>query len=284
MKMTSDDLRDSINYTAQRTGFPSAVIEKDYYCSLVLKILYENEQLKNIFVFKGGTLLSKRYLNFFRMSEDLDFSIINSFCINRNERKKIATIFKTLIPFILKELNFKEVSPFQGYNESSHYNGIFSYNSVIGPTETIKFDVGLRGDLVLEPIESNLKTLLMSPISYEEIFPNITALTLSKKETYAEKFRAALTRDPYAIRDFFDVQKIFESDFDVWSEDFISLVREKIQLDPAANIDLTLEKKKKLDLQILTDLKPVLRFNEVFLIDKSWGFLQNFVHNLQEKN
>ena len=100
--MTPDDLRDFINYTAQRTGFTSSLIEKDYYCSLVLQILYKNEELKNLLLFKGGTLLAKGYFNFFRLSEDLDFSIVNSFCVNRNERKKIASIFKTIIPLILK--------------------------------------------------------------------------------------------------------------------------------------------------------------------------------------
>jgi len=279
MKMTSDDLRDAISYTAQRTGFSPSLIEKDYYCSLVLKILYEHNQLKNLLIFKGGTLLSKGFFNFFRLSEDLDFSISNNFCTNRNERKKIADIFKTMIPLVLKELNFKVVSPFRGYNESSHYNGIFGYDSVNGLPDTIKFDVALKGDLVHEPIGTNLKTLLMNPISNTAIFPNIFALALTKEEVYAEKFRAALTREPSAIRDFFDIEKILDSGFNIFEESFIELVKNKISFDSHANINLTLEKRKTLESQIITDLRPVLKLNEDFNLEKTWSS----IHDLTKK-
>ena len=181
----------------------------------------------------------------------------------------------------MKELNFKEVVPFRGYNESSHYNGIFGYDSVIGPPDTIKFDVGLRGDLILEPTETNLKTLLISSISNKEIFPNIVALTLTMEEVYAEKFRAALTREPCAIRDFFDVEKIIESGFNIFNENFISLVKKKINFDPSVKIDLTFEKRKNIDSQIDSDLKPVLMKGSKFSIEKSWSILSIFVEKLK---
>ena len=98
----------------------------------------------------------------------------------------------------------------------------------------------------------------MSPISDKEIFPYISALTLATEEVYAEKFRAALTRNPCAIRDFFDIEKIIESGFNVFNEGFIPLVKRKINFDPSVTIDLTLEKKKKINSQIESDLKPVL--------------------------
>ena len=270
MKMTSDDLRDAISYTAQRTGFSSSLIEKDYYCSLVLKILYEHDQLKNLLIFKGGTLLSKGFFNFFRLSEDLDFSISNNFCVSRNERKKIADIFKTLIPIVLKELNFKVVSPFRGYNESSHYNGIFGYDSVNGLPDTIKFDVALKGDLIHEPVATNLKTLLINPISNTAIFPNIFALALTKEEVYAEKFRAALTREPSAIRDFFDIEKVLNSGFNIFEDSFIKLVINKISFDNHVKIDVSHEKKKTLDAQIITDLRPVLKLKDEFNLENTW--------------
>ena len=281
MKMTSDDLRDAISYTAQRTGFSSSLIEKDYYCSLILKILYEHDQLKNLLIFKGGTLLSKGFFNFFRLSEDLDFSISNNFCVSRNERKKIADIFKTLIPIVLKELNFKVVSPFRGYNESSHYNGIFGYDSVNGLPDTIKFDVALKGDLVHEPIETNLKTILMNPISNAAIFPNIFALTLTKEEVYAEKFRAALTREPSAIRDFFDIEKILNSGFNIFEDSFIKLVINKIFFDNHVKIDVSLEKKKTLDAQIITDLRPVLKLKDEFNLESTWLHIYELAKKLE---
>ena len=49
-----------------------------------------------------------------------------------------------------QDLNLREVSAFRGFNESTQYNGIFGYDSLVGPSETIKFEVGFRGDLMLK--------------------------------------------------------------------------------------------------------------------------------------
>ena len=65
--------RDALTRTASDTGFSARLIEKDYYCSVLLKdlaVLYGQG-----LVFKGGTCLSKVHADFFRLSEDLDFSI-----------------------------------------------------------------------------------------------------------------------------------------------------------------------------------------------------------------
>ncbi len=63
--------QEALTYTASTTGFRSLLIEKDYYCSLVLQDLEDHFHLG--LVFKGGTCLSKVHLDFYRLSEDLDF-------------------------------------------------------------------------------------------------------------------------------------------------------------------------------------------------------------------
>ena len=65
--------QEALTYTASTTGFRSLLIEKDYYCSLVLQDLEDHFHLG--LVFKGGTCLSKVHLDFYRLSEDLDFVI-----------------------------------------------------------------------------------------------------------------------------------------------------------------------------------------------------------------
>ena len=64
--------REALSYTQVATGFGARLVEKDYYCSLVLEDLLAvtNPQ----WVFKGGTCLSKVHSDFYRMSEDLDFA------------------------------------------------------------------------------------------------------------------------------------------------------------------------------------------------------------------
>ena len=53
-----DEFKNAVMYTADKVKMSPAVIEKDYYVTLVLKGL--NERLLFI-VFKGGTSLSKCY-------------------------------------------------------------------------------------------------------------------------------------------------------------------------------------------------------------------------------
>ncbi|MGH7430053.1 MAG: nucleotidyl transferase AbiEii/AbiGii toxin family protein, partial [Candidatus Methylomirabilaceae bacterium] len=63
--------REAMNFTAAETAFAARLIEKDYYCSVLL------EHLAAVggrhLVFKGGTCLAKVHAEFYRLSEDLDF-------------------------------------------------------------------------------------------------------------------------------------------------------------------------------------------------------------------
>ena len=63
-------LREAIGFTAATTGFQPALVEKDYFASVVLEWLASR---RPELVFKGGTALSKVHSGFFRLSEDLDF-------------------------------------------------------------------------------------------------------------------------------------------------------------------------------------------------------------------
>lgn len=282
--MKPEHLREALNFTSQRTGFSSSLIEKDYYCSLILKILYDEENLKKYLIFKGGTLLAKGYFEFFRMSEDLDFSVENSFCKEKNSRKKTANYLRARVPLILEKLNLKEISAFKGFNESTQYNAIFGYDSLVGPSETIKFEVDFRGDLFLQSEIVNLQTLLEDPFSNKKMLQAFTVTALSRDEAYAEKVCAALTRKNPAIRDFFDIEKINESGFFLYHDKFIRLIKEKILVDSTANINLTPEKRKELEKQIKTDLYSVLKTGSAFSIDKTWPILEKICNKIQKLN
>ena len=63
----------AIRTTSKISEFSEDLIEKDYYCSLLLKEIFQSEGCN--LVFKGGTLLNKVHAGFYRVSEDLDFAI-----------------------------------------------------------------------------------------------------------------------------------------------------------------------------------------------------------------
>ena len=82
----------ALRFTAAETGFISRLIEKDYFCTLVLQYLCESDVT---LIFKGGTCLAKVHAGFYRLSEDLDFSISMSTEIgaldSRSGRKRLQS-------------------------------------------------------------------------------------------------------------------------------------------------------------------------------------------------
>src|SRR3990167_10579369 len=102
--MNADEIKEAIEFTAQKTGFSARLIEKDYYCSLILNYLYSRTKLDDKLIFKGGTLLAKAYTDFFRLSEDLDFSVSNDISFSRTRRRQFAETMRTAITAMLGDL------------------------------------------------------------------------------------------------------------------------------------------------------------------------------------
>ena len=67
-------LRDRLRKAAQALGVPIDVVEFDYGLSYVLAAMYARDDLRESFVFKGGTALEKVYFAGYRFSRDLDRS------------------------------------------------------------------------------------------------------------------------------------------------------------------------------------------------------------------
>src|SRR6516164_8472366 len=81
--------REALLFTESSTGFSARLIEKNYYCSLVLQDLAE--LFGQGLVFKGGTCLSKVYMEFYRLSEDLDFVVSVGVDASATTRRKAAS-------------------------------------------------------------------------------------------------------------------------------------------------------------------------------------------------
>ena len=66
-----ETFRDLLEQVADKSGRTAIVVEKDYYVTLILKLL--SEKLEKC-VFKGGTSLSKGFHVIDRFSEDIDIT------------------------------------------------------------------------------------------------------------------------------------------------------------------------------------------------------------------
>jgi hypothetical protein len=86
--------RDAVIATSQRQGIQEIFIEKDYWVTLILKTIFENE-IGNETIFKGGTALSKCNNLIKRFSEDIDLVVLRNPNETGNQlKKKLKTISK----------------------------------------------------------------------------------------------------------------------------------------------------------------------------------------------
>ena len=265
--------REAVQYTAAITGFTQRLVEKDYFCSVVLAYLAtaKHEQL----VFKGGTCLAKVHSGFYRLSEDLDFAISMPVTAMRAERSKeiipVKNIFRKLF-HDLSELHEEET--FTGKNASKQYIGTIGYDSVLQThRESITFEVALREPFLEPIIAMDVETILLHPLHGKSFFPPFPLPCISKEETFAEKFRAAMTRREPAIRDYFDIDyanRKLELDFS--EREFVAMIKAKLQVPGNDAVDISDERMRLLGTQIHARLKPVLRDKDFMEFDLSRAF------------
>jgi len=259
--------RDSVLFTAKETGFSANLIEKDYYCSLVLMRVYGDLGVK--IAFKGGTSLSKCHTDFFRMSEDLDFMIPMPPESTRKQRSKAMECLREKWESNICLAPFKEISALKGHNSSLQYVGELEYDSLLtGATGRIKMEIGLREEL-LSPTERRVaNTILINPFTGRHPIQAIPVETLSLIETYAEKMRAALTRREPAIRDYFDLDYAYRiMGLDFFSEEFLKILKRKLMVSGIDPVDISEEKQNILLKQVEGALKPVLREKDFLSFD-----------------
>lgn len=119
-----EKFRDIIEQAADSSGRTPAVVEKDYYVTLILKLL--SEQLDKC-VFKGGTSLSKGFHVIDRFSEDIDITFNEH--IGESRRKKLKNV---VLKGISEELGMP-VANWEDTQSDRDYNAyLFSYESVFG--------------------------------------------------------------------------------------------------------------------------------------------------------
>lgn len=111
-----------IDQVSTETGRISAVIEKDYYVTMLLKLLALG--LNNV-VFKGGTSLSKGYKIIDRFSEDIDITFDEH--LGEGRRKKLKNV---ILKGISEELEMPIIN-FSDTQSDRDYNAyLFKYDSV----------------------------------------------------------------------------------------------------------------------------------------------------------
>lgn len=267
-----DFFRMAVNFTATLTGFGPRLIEKDYFCTLMLDHL---AMIGNSLVFKGGTSLAKVHAGFYRLSEDLDFMISLQVGAPQSERSKRAKPVKDLVARLERMLPiFRLTNPLKGANSSRQYNGVVAYTSLItGQEETIRIEVALREPLLQPAVSGLANTILLNPTTEKPLIAPVAVHCISRDEAFSEKFRAALTRREVAIRDFFDIDyAVRHLDLRPQGRKMIELVRQKLAVPGNDTVDVSDERLGTLRRQVEPQLKPVLREKDFAEFDLQRAF------------
>lgn len=275
--------REALNFTAAETVFPTRLIEKDYFCTVLLAYLASAGGQP---VFKGGTCLAKVHGGFYRLSEDLDFAIPMPVTASRSQRRKQVTAVKNAVAKLAESLPcFRVAAPLLGANDSAQYIGTVSYSSLTTrQDEIIAIEISLREPLLVPPAEGPVRTLLLDPISGQQMVPPVVVPCIAKLEAFAEKYRAALTRRDVAIRDFYDVDyAVRKLGIRPQDAELVGLVRSKLAVPGNDPVNLGPDRLVQLRGQLDARLKPVLREPDfdAFDLDRAFKLVSAMAERLE---
>jgi predicted nucleotidyltransferase component of viral defense system len=272
---------EAVRFTAATTGFDPRLVEKDYFCTLVLEQLSKIDTL----VFKGGTCLAKVHAGFYRLSEDLDFAIGIPVDASRGARRSKVGEAKTVV----HELEHRQPAlrvavPLSGVNASKQYLATVAYASLLtNRDETIKVEVALREPLLVQPVTAAAATLLLDPVAGDPLVEHISVTSIAFAEAFAEKFRAALTRREPAIRDFFDIDwAVRRGLLTPGDRSLVSLTASKLQVPGNATVDISGGRLTSLRRQLDLGLRPVLRPADfaAFDLDRAYTIVSTMAANI----
>jgi len=277
--------------TSAQTGFPLLLLEKDYYLTIVLSGM---EQLSEDLIFKGGTCLNKIYYSYYRLSEDLDFTMrLPSEKLSRTDKRKVIKPIKNNIFSYVDSYGMKidDVNS-TGHKESSQYIFYIDYKSVVlGNTQSIKLEIGLRLNPILPVSKKNVSHKFLHPFTKEPLFDGGQVNCLALKELVAEKMRATATRLTIAPRDFYDISFLIKAGFDFQDDELWLLFKKKLSedsFDPdlakyRVNMGRSQEEIANMSSRINTELLDVLTSSErkAFNLNTSLQLMNKTFKNLE---
>jgi predicted nucleotidyltransferase component of viral defense system len=283
-------LKDIIYYLSDEQGFVASVIEKDFHLTRILNRV--NEYLSTDIVFKGGTLLNKVYLNYHRLSEDLDFEFRDKVDLStRGKRSKAIIPIREKMPKFLNVLELTSDNPEgKGFNNSTQYLFNIQYQSVLlDKKENVKLEISLRQPPFLKTEQVAINHFFQDPFTGKDLIEKGKVLALSLEESVAEKLKAAISRINPAIRDYYDLGHFIRNKFDFNRSDFLKMVDKKLRFDGykkdySYNLGLSEQAIQELKRSINANLILMIRRDEKFDLDKVLIFFNNLFKKSHKQN
>jgi predicted nucleotidyltransferase component of viral defense system len=198
---------------AGKVGLRPDVVEKDYVLGWALAGIYAHAELRESWVFKGGTCLKKCYFETYRFSEDLDFTIKDPAHL---DEAFLQRVFGEIGEWIYELCGVEmprdgiDFDLFDNPRGKRSCEGKLSYKGPVSPNVAvrrwprIKIDLTADEKLVLQPEPVQI----FHPYS-DEPEEGITVLAYAYQEAFGEKVRALGERT--RPRDLYDVINLYRN-------------------------------------------------------------------------
>lgn len=243
MEIDKDKLKNFLMSIKDKTSITALeLIEKDFYLNILLSKLNLDD-----YVFKGGTCLAKAYLDYFRFSEDLDFTFIDQKLWQGKSTKSIKKICKEKINSFGEQLEkiglkFKFDKTDINYVQIGSNNKLVTfkvhYISVLtGNSSFIKIQINFLEKIMFGPQTKELLPLIKphqftkeDQIYFKEFldfYKPINTKVYDIKEVVTEKTCSLLTRKAIKSRDAIDLLFIYQK-FKIKPQDFLKETKEKL--------------------------------------------------------
>jgi predicted nucleotidyltransferase component of viral defense system len=202
-----------LEHIALQKNILKSTIDKDWVLGHLLNAIFSSDDIKNNFVFKGGTCLKKCYFQNYRFSEDLDFTLltkkfpINSSLFRRIIRKAENTSGINYYLSEIKEQIHNNIQ--QGYEIKIKFWGADHKPNAPIPSPNrwqtfIKLDISFTEQVFDVPKHCEILHPYTDFHLINEIIPSY-----SLTEIMAEKLRALIQRN--RPRDVYDIWYIMNS-------------------------------------------------------------------------
>ena len=186
------------------------IVEKDYVLGWFLAGISAQKNLFQNLIFKGGTCLKKCHLETYRLSEDLDYTVLDKKYVDEDF---LISSFETVSDWVYENSDIEMPKNLISFKKYKNKKGIISVRGKIGfrgpllqkrNLPKIQLDLTANEILVLKPV----KLKVHHPYS-DEPKRGITAYCYSYVEAFAEKIRALTERA--RPRDLYDIVCLFRN-------------------------------------------------------------------------
>src|SRR5581483_6087351 len=199
--------------TAAKLGLRPDVIEKDYVLGWTLAGISAHEELREMWIFKGGTCLKKCYFETYRFSEDLDFTLRDPAHLDEAFlRRAFAEIGEWVYEQAGIEMpaDGQDFEIFDNPRGNAACQGRLSYRGPVSPNVALVRWPRIKLDLTADELIVLPPTRVPIFHAYSDAPDNgIEVLAYAYEEAFGEKVRALAERT--RPRDLYDVVNLYRN-------------------------------------------------------------------------